>query len=313
MDASEVVQLEQQPVPEARALTLGQRFEKAVMSAGGVENLPANVKIVSGIPRPPSQADAVMPFRTPATPLGGLVPVTQTTAGSVLVIQPGTFTNAAAPVTEGTLKPTLNVGTLTPKTLPLQTIAAWLDISRQALEDIPGIRDYIDSMLAFDVNRALENQMLNGNGTSPNLLGFLTVIPAAGAAGGTTNLDKVFWGVKEVLKNSGYIADGVILSPDDAFSMMTGTGGGPPAMALPAGTMGVLSEFQFAVSAAMPAGTFLVGAFGRASRLFQQEEFTIRLSRSHNDYFVKNLVVLLGETVVALAIYQPNAFVKSTF
>src|SRR5690606_24771711 len=66
-------------------------------------------------------------------------------------------------------------------------------------------------------------------------------------------------------------------------------------------------------SDAMPADQFLVGAFRLAATLFDREQATLAISTEDRDNFVKNLVTILVEERIALAVSRPRAFVHGSF
>ena len=73
------------------------------------------------------------------------------------------FTNAAAPVAEGALKPeSAMVFDLLSEAV--RKIAHWLPVTEEMLEDVSQIRSYIDARLRLGVEIAEEDQLLNGTG-----------------------------------------------------------------------------------------------------------------------------------------------------
>jgi hypothetical protein len=83
----------------------------------------------------------------------------------------GAFTGAAE-TDEGAAKPEGGI-TFTDAEATARTIAAWLKLQKQSLEDVPALQAIIESRLRYLVERRLEAQILNGNGTAPNLRGIL--------------------------------------------------------------------------------------------------------------------------------------------
>jgi HK97 family phage major capsid protein len=67
-----------------------------------------------------------------------------------------------------------------------------------------------------------------------------------------------------------------------------------------------------ALTAAIAAGTALVGAFRTAAQIFRKGGIRVEASNSHSDYFVKNLTAIRAEKRLALAVYIPGAFGKVT-
>jgi hypothetical protein len=63
-------------------------------------------------------------------------------------------------------------------------------------------------------------------------------------------------------------------------------------------------------SFAMPAGQFIVGAFTEATQIWDREDANVTASTEDRDNFIKNMVTLLAEERVGLAVYVPPALVK---
>jgi HK97 family phage major capsid protein len=59
----------------------------------------------------------------------------------------------------------------------------------------------------------------------------------------------------------------------------------------------------------MSAGEFLVGAFKLAATLFDREEAQILVSNEDNDNFTRNMVTVLAEERLALAVSRPAAII----
>ena len=63
---------------------------------------------------------------------------------------------------------------------------------------------------------------------------------------------------------------------------------------------------------AVPADTFLVGDFSRATG-FDREAANVRFSEENEDNFVKNLISVRIEERTTIAVYRTDAFVSATF
>lgn len=64
-----------------------------------------------------------------------------------------------------------------------------------------------------------------------------------------------------------------------------------------------------AVTPAMPVGRFLVGSFLLAAQIFDREEASVELSTEDRDNFIRNLVTLLAEQRMALAVKRREAII----
>jgi signal peptide peptidase SppA len=82
-----------------------------------------------------------------------------------------------------------------------RTIAHWLKLQKQSLEDVPALRAVIENRLRYGVQRRLEAQVLNGNGTAPNLRGILQTsgIGAVAFDAAAEQADLVLDGITTVL------------------------------------------------------------------------------------------------------------------
>ena len=227
-------------------------------------------------------------------------------------VRENVFTNAAAPVPEGTLKPESNI-TFTKETANVKTIAHWMQASRQIMDDAPALQSYINSRMMYGLALVEENQMLNGDGTGDNLQGLNVVAQeyaTALNATGDTGADVLAHAIYQV-SLSEFEADGIILNPADwhRIALLKDANGnyilgGPQAFASK-----VLWGLPVVSTTAQAAGTFTVGAFGLASQVWDRMDATVEVSNQDRDNFVKNMLTILCEERLALAHYRPAAIV----
>jgi HK97 family phage major capsid protein len=64
---------------------------------------------------------------------------------------------------------------------------------------------------------------------------------------------------------------------------------------------------------AMTANKFLVGAFNMGAQIFDRMDARVEISTEDSDNFRRNLVTILAEERIALAVYRPEAFIKGDF
>jgi HK97 family phage major capsid protein len=100
---------------------------------------------------------------------------TPTTNSSVEYLREVTRTHAAAPVAAGAVKPT-SVYELIEVDSPCELIAHLSEpVKRSWLSDAANLKRYLDTVLRQGEQLALEDQVINGSGTTPELQGMLTV------------------------------------------------------------------------------------------------------------------------------------------
>lgn len=236
------------------------------------------------------------------------------------------FDNGAAAVAEATAtndgaKPQSSIA-WTRQTTPIETIATWMAATRRALGDAGQIRSIIDNQLTLMLQLEEEDQLLSGNGTSPNISGLLDqvgiqTLDLSAAAGDRANLDGLRTAKRLVRTGAARAqADGVVLNPVDSeeFDLMVDLEGryraGDP---FGAGTENPpIWRMRRVESEAVTAGTAIVGAFRQGATVFQREPITILSSDSHSDFFVRNLIAILAEERLGLAVFFPTAFVQVT-
>ncbi|KQS86946.1 phage major capsid protein [Rhizobium sp. Leaf383] len=229
------------------------------------------------------------------------------------------FTNNAATVSEvlGLLKPQSDIK-FDIKTVSVTTIAHWVLATRQILDDLPMLQSYIDGRLRYGLSFVEENQLLNGGGTGTDLLGIYPQATAfaAGAAivQAPTRIDVIRYAMLQ-----GALAElpatGITMNPIDWAMIETTKDAGnnyvigdPQKSAQPS-----LWSLPVVPTQAMASGTFLTGAFQLGAQIFDREDARVEISTEDADNFRKNLVTILAEERLALAVYRPEAFIKGTF
>ncbi len=125
-----------------------------------------------------------------------------------------TRTNNAAPVAAGALKPT-SVYTLERVTRELSVIAHVSEpIFEYWLSDEPALEQFIGGEMGYGLQIAVEDQVLNGDGTGENMSGLLNASGLQTQAYNTSQIRTVRSGITKV-EVLGYTASGIVLNPLD--------------------------------------------------------------------------------------------------
>jgi len=240
-----------------------------------------------------------------------------TSSNAVSYMQETAFTNAAAPVAEGQPKPESAL-VFAAVTDPVRKIAHWLPVTEEMLEDVPQIRSYIDSRLIIGVQMAEDDQLLNGDGIAPNILGIRNR-PGLAAdyalVTGQSNADAMLGQTLAIFSSSYLMPTGYVMNPQDwAATLMTKDGNGQYYTGGPFSPIqsATLWGLPVALTPAQPQHTGLVGAFKTGAQIFRRGGIRVEASNSHQDFFVKNLVAIRAEERLALAVYRPGAFGEVT-
>lgn len=234
------------------------------------------------------------------------------TTGSIEWVVESVATYPAAEVAEGLAKPEATAG-FTVQSAALATIAVWIPLTRQSAEDNSQLQGYLQGRLSYAVEKRIDAQALNGNGTAPNMRG---VLQTAGIQTQLTTNGMLIAIRKAITKAqvSGYNPSGVVLHPVDWEAVeltqdsTTGTflfTKDPSSLVAPR-----VWGLPVVPTTGIASGTGLVGAFKEGATLWRKPGVRILMSDSHASNFVQNILVLLAETRCQLAVYAPPAFIK---
>jgi HK97 family phage major capsid protein len=236
---------------------------------------------------PPRVQDITIP------PMLQVVDVVGVSAGTVEWVTV-TGDPQAQVVAEGAAKPEATL-TFTPTSAPLDTLAHWVQITRQALEDATYIRSLIEGKLRRGITLAIADAI--------NDAIVAATLPTASVPLGGSLLDAIRVGVGTVQSN-GYNPNAVILNPADwaalDIAVMGGTLGGPTVGSNFWGLTPVPARWQ-------TAGVALVGDFKAGVVWFDRNVSSVFMSDSHQDLFIKNTLVILAETRGKAAVPEPLA------
>jgi HK97 family phage major capsid protein len=241
-----------------------------------------------------------------------LVAPGRTESGSVEYAKQTLRDNQAAPTAEGEEKPESDY-TWELKTATVRTIAHWVPVSRQAMDDAPALASLIDTELRYGLRFKEELQLLKGTGIGQNLSGLVTEATAfeeARRAVGDTELDIIKHALSQ-LEEAEVEPNGVILSVTDWRRMMgikdeedRYIGGGPFVM-----TPRVLWGLPVIPTNAMDEDEFLVGDFQTAAQIFDRMDPEVLISSEDRDNFIKNMLTVRAEERLAFAVKRPDALV----
>lgn len=197
---------------------------------------------------------------------------------------------------------------------PVITIAHFIPASRQILRDAPALRGYIDARLTYGLKLEEEDELLNGTGASGKLDGLRN--NATQFTGGATNQSEIDTLLKALtqVSLSYYEPSGIILHPIDWQTILLKKDsqgrylfGNPHGVTAPS-----IWGKPVVATQAMAQGNFLTGAFDLCAAIFDAEDMSIRVAEQHSDWFTRNLVALLCEERLALAIFRSAAMVKGS-
>ena len=242
-----------------------------------------------------------------------LIPQRTTNATAIVYMEETTFTNAAAETAEGSAKPEATLE-LTERSDTVRKIAVWIPVTDEQLEDVAGIRQYLDNRLGFMVRQRLDLQILVGDGTAPNISGITDRSGIQTQAKGTDPTpDAVYKAMTKVRTVAFSEPNAAVFHPNDwqDIRLLRTADGvyiwGSPADPGPERIWGL----RVVQTTAMTENTGLVGDF-QQTELAVKKGLEVKVSDSHSDFFVNNKQAVRAEMRAALAVYRPAAFCTVT-
>ncbi len=271
-------------------------------NADGSAGALVNPHRVQGIIAPPEQRLQIRDLLAYGT----------TDSNAIEFVKETGFTNNAQPQAEGEVKGESSI-TFSDETNPVRTIAHFIKVSRQILDDAPQLESHINARLMYGLKLKEDAQLLNGDGKGSNLKG---IIPQATAFANPTSIaqytiiDQLRLAMLQAVLAE-YPASGHVLNPIDWATIelekdTTGRHiiGQPQGKANP-----TLWNLPVVATQSMQASKFLTGAFSLGGQVFDREQSSLAVATENEDDFIRNKVTILCEERLALAVYRPECFI----
>lgn len=244
-----------------------------------------------------------------------LLPVFSASSNKVEFTRESAFTNDAAPQAgEGAAKAESDV-TFELAEASVITIAHFIKSSKQALNDSPYLEQFLNRRLTYGVLLKEEDQLLNGDGTSPNMSGLLDSgnFTAFNPSTGDTKIDVLRKAIT-ALQLADFGTTGIVLNPSDWEEIeLTKDNEGRYIFAnAQRAAMPQLWGVPVVPTNSIAEGTFLVGDFPQAAALWDRETAVVEVGYVDDD-FTRNLVTIRAEERLALTVFRPAALRSGSF
>ena len=304
----------------------------------GVKGVDSNVEFkttlnTTGYPPESLRAPGILEtaLRNPDSVIG-LFDQIQTSQNAYVYLEETTFDNQAGSIAEaGDISATLESAlAFTERTESIRKMATFLPVTDELLSDVAGIQGYVNSRLSTMMKLNMDNQLINGDGSAPNLTGVLNksgintfdyALPYAGELG---KLGQIYQAITEIRKDAFVEPDAIVMHPSDWYDIVTSvtdvdTSGSKNPLFVVAGGFGAdaaprIWGLRVVPSTVIAAGTMLVGKFGGgdAAQVILREGVDLAVSDSHSDFFAKNQLAIRLTMRLGFAIYRPAAFCTIT-
>lgn len=263
----------------------------------------------------PTQIQGVIPGSFAPTTVRALIPEVPMSGNALLAIRELGWTNAAGFVEQAATKPASTL-TFEDVTLPIQTIAHTIKVTRQLLQDVPAVVQHTYNRLRHGLAVKVDQQLVLGTGTSPDIQGltmpgnFVEYTPTAG----DTLIDAIAR-VRSQMLAVGEYPDSIIVNPADWVSLMTAkaSGDGHYLYGIPGSSMTAAPfGLRIAESPYVPAGSFIVAGMAAGVSIHSSMAAAIDIGYV-NDDFQRNLLTLRAEERLALFVQRPATVMYGDF
>lgn len=329
--AQKGVRLEQKPAVKS----FGQEFvESAAFKSfkdGGATKARIELKntILGEAGSPQNPVDTIVPadrmsgivdgaFR--ALNLLDFVPQGVTSSNSVEYTKESSWTNDAAETKEGGSKPESDL-TFELVNAPVRTIAHWIKVSKQVMDDAPALASYIDRRLRNGVLVRLQAQIVAGDGTSPNLSGILDSGNYTSLTAGTGDNALDFANrLKYAVIAADYVPSFFLVNPTNWGAierLKKGTGdasyiGAEGAISyLQNGLVPLLWGLPVVASNSVTAGQ-LICAASDAMMLWNRQGVAVEMFEQDDTNVQKNLITIRAEMRAAFSVFRAAAIRAGT-
>lgn len=284
---------------------------KAIINATGQNQPLVPDQRVAGIQQTPNRRLRIR----------SLIPTGRTTSNLVQYVREDVFTNNAGPqaggsptvAAENTTKNESDI-TFTLANSAVATLAHFILVSTQVLDDAPMLESYINGRLLYGLALEEEDEILNGNGTVGTLNGLMNQATAYNRSATGTKMDWIRRAMTQ-LTLSEYDAEFIVLNPADWEEIeLTKDSEGRYIIAQPQSLVEPrLWGLPVVATNSMTPTNFLVANGTLAAQIWDRQQANVQMSTEDSDNFRKNMVTIRAEERLALTVYRPTALIKGVF
>lgn len=230
----------------------------------------------------------------------------------------GTGEGAPTPVAEGGTKPQVDFD-LVEASAPVEVIAALMRITNKMLNNVPGLVSFLQARLLERLLLVEDDQLINGDGTSPNISGIADAgnFTAATAAQTLPKVEQLVYAISQ-LEELNRNPDAILLRNSDFWSIVLTAASGSGEYDLPGivtydGGQLRIAGIPVYRTTAMTADQFIVGDFGMGAMLLQKSAPRIEFFREDGTNVWTNKTTIRIEEEIAFPIFGSDYFIYDDF
>lgn len=257
-----------------------------------------------------------------STHIRTLIPNGSTDAQTIRFVKETGSEGAPAATAQGSAVPQLDFD-LAATSVNVEKIGCFLRITEEMMSDTPQMTAYLSARVPSKVLEIEDSEILNGDGSSPNLDGLFT----DGAAFVTASSANFYQSVESAneydvlvaaldqLAASNYQADTILLNPLDFHKivLLKSTANEYLRNQILSGVTPAILGTPIKLNTAVTAGKFLVGNLQAATQLWVRDGLALEFSREDSSNFRDGFITVRAQERACITNYAPNAIVQGTF
>jgi len=251
-----------------------------------------------------------------------MIPNGSTDAQTIRFVKETGSEGAAAATAQGSAVGQLDFD-LAATSVNVEKIGTFLRVTEEMLADTPQMTSYLSARVPSKVLDVEDNEIISGDGSSPNLDGLLTDGTAFTTSSGglfyqsvesANEFDVIVVALNQLALNN-YQADTILMNPTDFHKivLLKSTANEYLRNQIIQGIQPAINGVPIKLNTAMPNGKFLVGNLQVATQLWIRDGLALEFSREDSTNFRDGFVTVRAQERVALTNYQPNAIIQGTF
>ncbi len=247
------------------------------------------------------------------------IPVSVT---AIEYLKEGSYTSGVKITAEGQPLPETTFTAPTLHVANVVNIGHHTTLTQQVIDDAPALAAYIDAKMVYALNKEVDRQLINGDGSATQLGGLLKAdnyTDATAAISGMLEADSTLFDValalKSAMEQTWYTPQAFILNPADWTKLcMIKLSNGEYMMGGPQSNAAKnLWGVPVITCPVLAAGKFIMGNFTQAATIYDRQSLTIAMTDSDAETFKSMIVTLRVNRRLAFAVENPKAIYAGDF